>query len=48
LADGHRTLAEIARLVWLETGRLAGGDLTRFFGWTTALGLSSWRTRGRA
>jgi hypothetical protein len=48
LADGRRTLAEIARLVWLESGRLAGAELTRFFGWTAALGLSSWRTRGRA
>ena len=47
LADGRRTLAEIERLVWLETGRKAGPAFGRFFEWTTALELSRWVGNGR-
>ena len=44
LCDGQRDLSAIADLVWLETGRLEEPSLGAFFGWTTALGLSTWRT----
>lgn len=38
--DGRRTLDEIARLVWLETGHHAPEALEQFFDWTERLGLS--------
>ncbi len=38
--DGERTLREIARLVWLETGRDAIGYLAAWFGWAARLGLA--------
>ena len=48
LADGRRTVAAIARLVWLETGRDVAPEIDRFFGWTARLGLSGWSGQGRA
>jgi hypothetical protein len=44
LADGRREITAIARMVWLETGRHVTESLEEFFDWTTALGLSAWRT----
>ena len=38
--DGARTLREIARLVWLETGHEATGFLAGWFGWAARLGLA--------
>ena len=38
--DGERTVEEIARLVWLETGHHTPEGIERFFAWTSRLGLS--------
>ena len=40
--DGTRSLAEIARLVWLETGREAQPFVGELFGLTARLGLTEW------
>jgi aminopeptidase YwaD len=43
--DGRRTVGEIARLVWLETGGpapVAPERLAEFFGWTARLARSGW------
>ncbi len=40
--DGSRTIDEIARLVWLETGVDAGEAITGFFEWTARRGGSHW------
>ncbi|MEK7329949.1 MAG: DUF4910 domain-containing protein [Candidatus Eisenbacteria bacterium] len=40
--DGTRTLDEIARLVWLETGRHEPDFIAEFFARTASLGLSDW------
>jgi len=47
LADGRRTVGEIADAVWLESGRREDRALERFLEWTAALGLSSWNESGR-
>ena len=44
--DGARTLDEIARLVWLETGGHAPRRVEEFFEWTARLGCSGWRETG--
>ena len=41
--DGARSIDEIARLVWLETGIHAPQRIAEFFEWTTRLGRSGWR-----
>jgi hypothetical protein len=38
--DGQRTVAEIARMVWRETGRYEPGFVAEFFALTAALGIS--------
>jgi len=38
--DGRRTMGEIARLVWLETGRDEPAFIDAFFALTESLGLS--------
>lgn len=40
--DGVRSVDEIARLVWLETGHRVSGFVSRFFEWTEALGETGW------
>jgi hypothetical protein len=40
--DGKRTMAEIERLVWLETGAPPSGFVTEFFDFAIQLGIASW------
>ena len=40
--DGRRAVEEIARLVWLETGRHEPDAIAEFFARTASLGLSDW------
>ena len=40
--DGARTVDDIARLVWLETGRHEPEFIAEFFARTATLGLSDW------
>jgi hypothetical protein len=40
--DGKRSVAEIARLIHLETGELAPDAIAQFFARTERLGLSGW------
>jgi len=40
--DGKRSVAEIARLLYLETGETAPGAIAQFFARTERLGLSHW------
>jgi hypothetical protein len=40
--DGTRTIDEIARLVWLETGHRVPAFVARLFAWTERLGVSGW------
>ena len=40
--DGRRTIDEIARLVWLETGQSVPAFVTSVFEWTERLGESGW------
>ncbi len=44
VADGRRSLDDIARLVWIETGRFEPAAIEAFFAWTTRLGLSTLAT----
>jgi hypothetical protein len=46
--DGRRTLAEIAEVVWIETGRSEPDAIGEFFNWTARLGLSDWSSREEA
>jgi aminopeptidase YwaD len=41
-ADGERTLAQIALMVWLESGVHAPAAIATFFDWTARLGLARW------
>jgi aminopeptidase YwaD len=41
--DGARTLSLIARRVREESGREAEAEISEFFTWTAALGLSTWK-----
>ncbi len=43
VADGGRTVSDIADQVWLETGHRAHAAIAEFFEWSAALGLSQWR-----
>jgi hypothetical protein len=40
--DGRRTIDEIARLVWLETGQSVPAFVTSVFEWAERLGESGW------
>ena len=40
--DGRRTIDEVARLVWLETGQSVPEFVTSLFEWTERLGESGW------
>jgi hypothetical protein len=43
--DGSRTIDQIARLVWLETGISAGDRIAAFFMWAAGCGWSDWTER---
>ena len=45
--DGRRSLDQIARLVWLESGRYEPRAIAGFFDWTARLGCSRWIERGK-